>query len=260
MTEQSDFDRDLVGRNLSAARRRVEQGLQELAKDSNGDQLQGVYYGIFDDALGAAGGAKALDEPQADIQELLAVAARAALELYRLRGTLEGRVTHLPENEDETFIDYSATNPLTFVQGLYASLASGETEVLDRLATVPRHFNQSDQVEVSPVLVQYSLALSQVVKGETQSAEGKLKKLISERGRSKDPEIRYWIAQAVSLERIVQGNTPEFHLALERLAEIIEDTYAGPIKRNDPDRFLALPVRGLSALAQRLGLGGREAT
>lgn len=255
MSEAKDFDREFVRERLAAAEERLALArAQQAQATADEGAAQGLFYSVFEDALMAAGWARSLGEGEARPRELLAQAARAAAELYALRGTLTARVTYLPEDEEETFIDYSATNPWTRVRAIYAALAAGEFEAAEQLARIPLEYDQSDQVEVTPLLAEFGELLSQVVGGDEKADAAGARKLIAEWRKKRAPEKTFWLTQAEAVEQLLRGDADETRAALERLAEIIADSYAGQKSRNAPERFLLLPVLGLRALARRRGV------
>jgi hypothetical protein len=202
----------------------------------------------------AAGYARALGEPEAEMVRLLATAAAAAKIVFQRRGELKSSVTHLPSFEEESFVDTSATNPDTFVQALYAALAAGQSELLTYLAALTPADYQSEQATVSPLLDGYSRLLGQMVSAQSLTENTEIKSLLSRWQNSAGPGDQYWLAQLLVLERLAEADAAGLPAALAELDRALQAHYAAPESRHDPDRFLALPLLGLTALARRLGV------
>ncbi|HEY0078532.1 MAG TPA: Imm49 family immunity protein [Pyrinomonadaceae bacterium] len=257
MAEHSDFDIELIRENLSATRERLRRKQLAPAPDPAQDpRAQAKHYRTYRDALIAAGLASALGEPEEEIKELLATAARAALQVFRLRGTLAGHITHLAEEKEgreEVFVDESLTNPLHHTQAIYAALAARLQEELQALSSINPDKYQTDQVEVSPVLDRYNRILVRVLGSKSPaSIQDELQQLISQHRHTPDPHDQYWLAQAAVLQSILQSDPHATQTTLAHLKETLANYYAGPHHRNSPERFLQLPLRALNALAEKL--------
>jgi Immunity protein 49 len=260
VSEKADFDVGLAVERLATVRERLKRRQGAPAPGPADDpRAQGRHFRVFRDALTAAGLARALGEPEAEVLELLATAARAALELFRTAGTLVTRRTRLGadarEGVEELFVDRSLTNPLRHAQAIYAALASGLSDELEALSSFDPDDYKTEQVEVAPALDAYIRALRLAAGGNsTDSARAGLKRLLQERGGGEDEDERHWLAQAAALERLLEGDAEGTRAALARLAGALESYYEDPSRRDSADRFLKLPVVGLAALARRRGL------
>jgi Immunity protein 49 len=230
-----DFDDAQVRENYDFYRERVEKGRAAVEHDPN-DQLR--VYNLFEDALKAAGFARALGRPAADVQAHLEAAARAAVDLFRLHGTLAGV-------SDDVDVDTSATNPDTFVRAVFAALAAGGPEELDALGSVSPESYHSDQVEGSQELDALARALQQVLTDDVDGARATL----AAAGDGGDP---YAAAQIGALDRLLTRDKRSYDAALEELLALHLQQYAD--RPLSADRFLRLPALGLNALAMRLGL------
>lgn len=253
MTEELEFDRAAARDGLTEARQRIEDGQAALAADPSAAEAHRLAQGLFDDALEAAALARGLDEPEREVRAFLAVAADAAVELFRRRGALTGRVTSVPSQEDETFVDTSLTNPWTYVRALYAALAAGQDKALDALAALPTEDYRSDQVEVAPVLERYVEALQRAAAGADDVGDD-VDGILAEWGKSRRAADRFWVAQAKVLDAVLDRDEDAFGTALKKLADVLERYFGNAKHRDDIELLLELPVLGLQALGRKVGL------
>lgn len=236
------LDPDLARSNLQAARERLATADRSLHEDPAvaGDQL--LQSGVFEDALAAAGLARALGQ-SGDVPGLLLRAAGAAPKLFSARGTVEQTIYDLDSGDQEVFVDTSLTTPDTLIRGIYAALAADDDESLRELASLPPETWHSEQVEVAPSLDEFASALQAAARGEDVD--------VPRVDREKAPLVA---AQADALRSVLAGDADGARRALAQLESAIQRAH-GP---NDPARHLALPVLGLRVFARARGIPVEE--
>ena len=247
MSGAAGFDQELFQAHLTNARSDLEQDARELTQSAD----QGRAYDVFEKALTAAGYARALGKPEAAVRELLRTAADAAALVFRLRGTLQMRVTDLDTTENEVFTDTSMTNPWTFARAFYAALAGRAEKTLSYLSSLAPRDYHSEQVEVPRVLSRYCEALRRTAAGDPGAAAA-MYDLPKDRGERSTMEDRFWFLQASALDRLLSHDSAGFQTRLRELSEVLDAYDPETDQPNDPDRFLKLPTVGLAALAERL--------
>jgi hypothetical protein len=244
----ADFERDVVERLLDDAEAHLKTNLEASAGQVEDQEAHLRAYAVFEDALTAAGCARALGRGDEKVHRYLSLAADAAVRLFSLRGALLTEVGDLDTGKSELFVDTSATNPWTFVQSAYAAVVSGNRSARESLGELEREDFTSEYVVVPPALERYAVALSDVLKGRPRAAQDALE---ADDVRNGDGlEERFWTAQATALRHVVDGDSDGFRDAMGEVVAAFEALYAGADKRNDPERLLALPILGLEALAR----------
>jgi hypothetical protein len=256
MPADAKIDKAALRELLADARERIERAAPKAgkARDAN---AQNRAYSRYEAALEAAGAARGLGEPSSEVRKLLKVAADAAAAVFDLRGTASSTVAHLPEGEEETFVDTSLTDQWTLVQAIYAALASGNDAAFARLAALRPEDHHSEQVEAPPSLEHFSAALREAAGGKLRRAQQAPPER-SDWERSNDAADRYWLAQLRVLEHLAASDHTAAAAAITALEQELKRYYAGPRHRDDPERLLELPLLGLSALGEQLKVLKRE--
>jgi hypothetical protein len=238
------LDSDRVRESLEDARSRLEADRRALAGEVDESEAHVRVFDAFEEALDAAGCARALDEGD-DVQRYLACAASAAARLFALRGARIAEVGDLDTGELDVFVDTSATNDWTLVRGAYAALASGEQRAREALGGLKRDKYHSDQAEVAAALESYAPALSAVLCGRSDAARAAL----GAAGLRPGGEDRFWISQAEALRAILDGDRVRLRDAMTEVRRAFEAEYQDE-RPESPERLLELPVLGLDALAR----------
>jgi hypothetical protein len=188
-------------------------------------------YALFEESLRVAGLAAALADEER-LQNALENAAAAAAQTFALRGTL-------PALRQDLDADLSTTNPWTWLQGVYAALASGRADAEEELVVLPPEALSSEQATASPGLEGLAAALRAALAGDEAAARRAL-----ERVPADEP---YYAAQAAALAAILDGREPD----LGAVAAASDEAWSAPGLRDEPERHLRLPALGLRALADR---------
>jgi len=225
---------------------------RDILKDGNLDQGQTALLqsSIFDSSLEGAGYARRASKRTDVVRELVSDAADAAVQMFRLRGTIESTTTEFPSGDVTTVDDTSLTSQWTLVQALYAALAGGNKEALEELAKLSPDKYHSDQVKVSEPVELFSSALKDAIAGQTARAKSCLVVLIDKYGSSKELDNRYWVAQAKVLLALIERDQTGVDQAFKELQTAFAKYYGGPEDRDNPEGFLELPILGLEALRQ----------
>lgn len=256
MTTDSSINREMIEKNLQATQERLEKNQSIIDASTPGEVTSTRFYGVFEDALTAAGWARALGKADTEIKEYLATAARAAAKLFQSGGSQIRRIGRLPSEEEDSFLDTSMTNAWTYVRALYASLAANQEEVLTYLILLAPEAYASEQVSVSDILSRYVQDLRQVIAGNIDDVNSELQDILSRWKDTEEPADRYWCAQASALKKLIERDAPGFRAAMGNISMAIDSYYNTPDLQNNPERFLALPALGLSALSNRIDASG----
>lgn len=229
---------------LAEAEARIEADAARLREDPHGPNAQVVAYSTFGDMLAAAGLSRALEDEQR-MRQHLAQAAQTAVEIFELTASATSSITTLPDGEEEEFVDTSATNPYTLVQGLYAALASNEEAAAKALADRDPRDLLSDQVAVSePLLAVASAVVATIGGGQTPpSSAGALD--------DEQPEDRYWTTQLRVLALLAEGDRGGAEEALAAVQEASAGYWRSSGDAGSPEALLGLPELGLRALIER---------
>jgi len=206
-----------------------------------------VAYGLLCDGLEAAGYARALGKPEEEWLRWLDIAAKAGRLVFSGKGAVMPPEP-LPGIEVETFVDTSDTNPWTYVQTIYAALATGQNDIVDLLAGLEAEAWHSAQVQVSPALDRFAFALTRAASGRDQHLDDLRALALAE---FSDPDDIYWHLQARVLIALNGERPGEISSALANLSEFLQNEAEKGAGENDPDQCLQLPLLGLTALADR---------
>ncbi|MCP4341397.1 MAG: hypothetical protein GY799_21580 [Desulfobulbaceae bacterium] len=244
----------LLQEQLRQLELQLDEDRQNLEIPSDEINFQEYYYTIFENALVAAGIACLLKKNGEKIKTLLSTVTTAVVEVCRRKGTAVSRITHLPEEQEEIFTDDSLTNPWTVVQGVYAALISGSISAADEIISFDYGLDEVEHLIVSPLVEKYVSALKQVVKLASKEAAREIEELLSRWGKSSDTGERFWTYQAMVLRQINKQDEAVFWQTLDELATALEAYYVEEGLQDDPECALALPVRGLKALALHQGV------
>lgn len=229
MSVDERYLRDL----LSYTQEQIAEGEAAL-ETATGRTAHVIHYGLFEDAISAAGAARGLGDEDA-AKELLARAARAAVEVFHTR---QEALQHTGDD--------SGANAWTLIQGLYAALASGSAFAERELATLGPEDLDAVGFEISDTLRVLAEALLHAVRGENPAMIDVLDCGLST--ASPDEGDRFWRSQSEVLRCLAADDESGATNAMAEVIAEVDREFGGDA---EPERLLALPVLGLRVLLER---------
>lgn len=223
--ESLKFQVEMIQDRINDAEETIKEGVEEKL-------VQTVYYGLFEDSLDAAGYKAYLHEPDDVIKEHLRAAARAAIVLFQYQGKTTTHYYELPEFDEQSFVDYSVTNPSVYVRAIYAAAIAGEKEILKGLISIPPDKLLQGQGVVTDDLLNLLLYIPAITGQQAPFTPY--------------PKETFWSIQQNALKAVLE--TPDPSAALSKLEKALTEYYSQGQYDLKAEKFYLLPVHGLAAV------------
>jgi hypothetical protein len=209
---------------------------------------QVAYFSLFEDAISAASLAAATGTHVERVNEFLSAACAAAIRVFELRGTTTSKVTSLETGEEDSFVDDTAANAWTFVQGVYAGLAAHDREAARELAFTGGDLSTPDRLIIEPIVTHYAKALQASVLGDNRVARQEILRVLMAASDESRPDVKFWTVQTLALRAILDGDEESFEKLISGIKEEWRIYFAPEGERARPECALVLPVLGLGML------------
>lgn len=224
-------NQNLLKINKEAAIERVAESLQQIEKGISEQDVQFLYYGLFEDSISIAGYLSFFGENQEKIFEYLKIAAQSSIILFKYQGKATVSHINLSDFEEDKIVDYSMTNPYVYIRAIYVAAIVEEIDILKYLLSIQIKILLKGQEPIPSDLMNFLKYIPSIIQ--------KPSIFISYSKKT------FWSLQTKVLKIIIEESEEAFEEAINDLSLFLSQYYNNEKYLHDPERFYLMPLHGL---------------